>query len=108
MELKIEQGEGAKVVELVGDVDLNVVQDVRKVLLEEVNQEKRVFVDLKGVSMIDSSGVACLIEAYQLSRQLDTSFGLIAVSNNVGRVLKLAHLDQIFPQYKTIEQALTD
>ena len=106
MELIVKQVGGAKIVALTGEMDLNVVQDVRKDLLEEVKKEKCVFVDLNGVSMIDSSGVACLIEAYQLSRQLETTFALVAVSQSVARVLSLAHLDQIFPQYETLDKAL--
>jgi len=106
MQILVKQKSGATIVELVDDIDLNVVHEVRKELLEQVNQQSRVFVDLSGVTIIDSSGVACLIEAYQLSRQLEKTFGLIAVSENVGRVLSLAHLNSIFPQFRTVDEAV--
>ena len=63
--------------------------------------------DLSGVTYIDSSGVASLVEALQASKQQATRFGLAAVSEPTRRVLELARLDKVFPMYNTVEDGIS-
>ena len=51
---------------------------------------------LSGVAVIDSSGVATFLEAYQGARKNEETFVLAAVGETVLRVLKLARLDGVF------------
>ena len=55
----------AIVVALSGEVDLESSPKVRGVLLDSVREKRSVLVDMAGVSYIDSSGIASLVEAYQ-------------------------------------------
>jgi anti-sigma B factor antagonist len=63
-------------------------------------------VDLSAVSYIDSSGVANLVEAFQLSRQRGTGFALASVSPAALRVLQLARLDEVFTIHASLEDGL--
>jgi anti-sigma B factor antagonist len=72
--------------------------------LDCVAKQQAVIVDLSGVSYIDSSGVASLVEAYQTARKGETSFALANVSQAAMRVLELARLDKVF----TIHDSLVD
>ena len=79
------------------DIDLECSGEARDVLLDCVSRGGGVQVDLSGVSMIDSSGVASLLEAFQNARKKGKTFALAGVGESVMRVLKLARLDTVFP-----------
>lgn len=94
------------VVSLSGDVDLESSPKVRSALLDCVGMKRGVLVDMSGVSYIDSSGVASLVEAFQTARKGHTRFALVEVSEAAMRVLELARLDQVFSIHKTLAEAL--
>ena len=102
--LRVEQG--ALVIALEGDVDLEHSPKARKVLLDGILQAKSVFVDMSGVTYIDSSGVASLVEAYQVAKQQGLTFALVAVNPAALRVLQLARLDKVFVIHDTLAEGL--
>ena len=98
--------DGTAVVALTGDVDLQSSPAVRQQLLSSFDNYSRVVVDLAGVTYIDSSGVASLVEAFQLARKKGGYFALVSVSAAVMRVLSLARLDRVFAIHPTVEAAV--
>ncbi len=106
MKHEIREQDGAVVVALIGDVDLQNSPAARKILLSCVEQKKPVLVDLSGVGYIDSSGVASLVESLQSARKIGTKLALVAVSDGARRVLGLARLDKVFTLCDTIEEGL--
>jgi anti-sigma B factor antagonist len=102
----INEEEGAVIVALEGDIDLQSSPDARKVLLECVARKKPVLVDLSGVGYIDSSGVASLVESLQTARKAGSTLVLVSVSDGARRVLELARLDKVFTICDTIEDGL--
>lgn len=84
------------VVALSGDVDLHYSPEARKQILAQLNNNNNVLVDLSGVSYIDSSGIASLVEGFQLARSKKLQFGLVGVSEAAHQVLQLARLDRVF------------
>ena len=58
------------------------------------------------VSYIDSSGIATLVEALQLSRQTKIRFGLFGLRSNARSVLELARLYKIFNIFEDEPEAL--
>ena len=97
---------GNAVVALTGDIDLQSSPVVRQQLLACFEEQTRVIVDLSGVSYIDSSGVASLVEAFQLARKKGGFFSLVSVSPAVMRVLSLARLDKVFSIHPTVDAAV--
>ena len=85
------------VIRLSGNVDFERSSEIRKILLEAVAGKRDVFVDLSKVTYIDSSGIACLVEALQIARDHGANLGLLSVSLQTLRVLELARLDMVFP-----------
>ena len=51
---------------------------------------------MAAVKYIDSSGIAALVEGMQLSKSNSKEFCLTDVSNEVMKVVQLAHLDKFF------------
>ena len=99
MELEIETKEhnGACVVVVDGEVDLNTSPKLRTVLTKQVPRNVRaVEVDLQAVPYMDSSGVATLIEGLRSAVSNDAEFALFAPSAAVLKVLKLSRLDSVF------------
>jgi anti-sigma B factor antagonist len=80
-----------------GTVDLYSAPQLRSALLESVSAGgRRVVVNLDGVTYMDSSGVAVLVEGLRSARTSDMTFVLSRPSSSVMKVLELAKLDQIF------------
>jgi len=94
------------VLSLNGEVDLNCSPDARKQILKYLNNNENLLVDMSDVEYIDSSGVASLVEGFQLSRGLKLDFALVGVSRPAMQVLELAKLDKIFPIHASIDDCL--
>jgi len=84
------------ILELGQEIDLDQSPVVRENIKELFEKCKSVSVDLAKVSYIDSSGIASLVEGMQTGKKTNKAFVLINVSNEVMKVIKLAHLDKIF------------
>ncbi len=96
MILDIDERDGWVVVATRGEVDLQHAPRLRKALTDSLLGGRGVIVDLSPVTFIDSSGIAALIEAYQMARTGGNAFILAAPSAPARRVLKLARLDTVF------------
>ena len=95
-----------RVVHLAGEIDLEHAPQVRKVLLGAVEQGRLILVDMADVEYIDSSGIACLIEALQEARTKSADLALIAVNPQAMRVLALARLDTVFAIHDDLNSAV--
>ena len=79
------------------EIDLDTSPTVRENIKDLLNSTKIIEVNLANVSYIDSSGIASLIEGMQMAKQqTGKEFHLVDVSNEVMKVIELAHLDKIF------------
>jgi anti-sigma B factor antagonist len=106
MKHEVIKKQGASIVVLKGDVDLESSPAAREILLKTVDGAGRVLVDLSSVTYIDSSGVASLVEALQASKHNGGRFALVAASEPTRRVLELARLDKVFTLYATVEEGI--
>lgn len=106
MKHEVIKKEGASIVVLKGDVDLESSPAAREVLLKSVEGAGKVLVDLSSVTYIDSSGVASLVEALQAAKRNGGRFALVAASDPTRRVLELARLDKVFTMYTTVDEGL--
>ena len=96
----------AVVLSLAGEMDLESAIDVRRALLDGLHQGRRLVIDLSAMTLIDSSGVACLLEALQAARKRGKDMRLAAVGPSVMRVFQLAHLQSVFTFAPSVEAAL--
>jgi anti-sigma B factor antagonist len=103
MNINTEEREKYTVVGFEGDVDLSCSPEARKSILSVLEEDKNLLVDLAKVSYIDSSGVASLVEGYQMAKKQSLRFGLVGVSDAAMSVLKLARLDKVFPIFDSLE-----
>jgi anti-sigma B factor antagonist len=106
MQYATREQDGYLVVSLAGEIDMSTSPLARQQILDLIGTGRNLLVDLSAVSYIDSSGVASLVEGYQAARKKKLKFGLIAVSEAVMSVLKLARLDQVFPIHASVAERL--
>lgn len=95
------------VIALDGEIDLETAPAVRKALLDHLKKGRNLLIDLAGVSYIDSSGIASLVEGLQLARKQGNDLALVSVSQRVHRVLELARLDKVFTLHADLAGALS-
>ncbi|MGH8119055.1 MAG: STAS domain-containing protein [Gammaproteobacteria bacterium] len=106
MESRTRTEGGYTIIELEGEVDLSCSPEVRKVILDILKSGQHLLVDLSAVSYIDSSGVASLVEGYQVAKRKKLKFGLVGVSQSAMGVLVLARLDKIFPIHANVQERI--
>jgi anti-sigma B factor antagonist len=91
------QSSEQSLIRVVGEVDLYSSPELRKAILKAVPlAEGGLAIDMEGVTYIDSSGVATLVEGLRSAREHSTGFALISPSPAVMQVLELARLDSVF------------
>jgi anti-sigma B factor antagonist len=108
VQISARQAEGWVILDVAGDIDLAHSPAMRKVLLVEIRDKRtpKVFLNLKNVRYIDSSGIASLVEGLKASRDQGSRMILYGLSPTVREVMELSRLQRIFEIYDNEEQAL--
>lgn len=108
MQISVRRMDRATIIDVSGDIDLSNSPQIRKVLLNEVTDDRkpRVILNLSGVGYMDSSGVASLVESLKASRDIGSRFILTGLSGPAREVLQLSRLMKVFEIYDTEVQAL--
>ena len=107
MKVVVRITDSATVIDCTGDVDLYSSPQLREKLLESMHgANSNVLVNMSGVSYIDSSGIATLVEGLQLSQKTRTRFGLFGLRSNARSVLELARLNKVFAIFQDEKEAL--
>src|ERR1039457_6502354 len=107
MKVQVRNLDKITILDSTGDVDLYSSPTLREALLAKIVPEgPSVLVNMAGVTYIDSSGIATLVEGLQLSRQTKTRFGLFALRPNARSVLELGRLNKGFVIFDNEVEAL--
>jgi anti-sigma B factor antagonist len=115
MEITARQEGDATVLVVTGDIDLETSPALRTVLKAQAEKAKSgkaqgtaaaLVLDFSGVGYIDSSGLATLIEYYQTVRDGGRGPALANVSQRVRSAFELVRLNEIFPFYANVDEAL--
>ncbi|MBT5551049.1 MAG: STAS domain-containing protein [Nitrospina sp.] len=107
IDLQLDKAGDTVTITVSGDIDMSSSTKMRDVLTPLFqNNNKVIVVDLSGVSYMDSSGIATLVEGLQWSHNSNNKFRLAALSPGVKDVFEIARLLTIFEVFETKEQAL--
>ncbi len=107
MEVNTRQSKNGVVIEASGDVDLYSSPKLREAILDAIKRGlSPIVMNLSGVTYIDSSGVATLVEGLQRSRKFGGKFRLVGLNDRVYEVFHLARLQQVFEIFPTESEAL--
>jgi anti-sigma B factor antagonist len=94
------------IVDIVGQIDLGSSPVLRKTLLEALKTTKHLAVNLSGVSYIDSSGIASMVEILKAAQDSKKRLVLFGLGGAVLQVLQLTRLTGVFEIVQTEEQVL--
>jgi anti-sigma B factor antagonist len=108
VEISARQFDGYVILDVSGDIDLAHSPQMRKALLGEIKEKKvpKVFLNLKSVRYMDSSGIASLVEGLRASRDIGSRLILYSLSTHVREVMHLSRLQTIFEIFDDEQQAL--
>ena len=90
----IEEGNIATV-HLDGEIDMDVTEGAKEVIMPLIEAKKEVHINLKEVQYMDSSGISVLIESHQKALEVGTKVVLKEISKSVLKVIMMAKLEQI-------------
>ncbi len=106
MKIEITEHKGLKVFELSGDVDMYSSPVLRKELLCFIEKKIPVLlVDFKGVSYIDSSGIATLVEGLKGMMSYGGKLKLLGIPQRITDIFNFSKLDKVFDIYGGLDDA---
>ena len=95
MSYKITEEGNISTVFLNGEIDMDVTEKAKEVIMPLIEAGKEVHLNLKEVQYMDSSGISVLIESHQKAAELGTKVILKEISKSVLKVIMMAKLEQI-------------
>ena len=96
------------IIELRGDIDMSRAGELREQILGVLHQKPAALViNMADVGFMDSSGLATLVEAMQLSQRYGSSLKLAGLATRVRSVFEISRLDTIFQIYESEAEALS-
>ena len=91
-----------------GDLDFHSSPEVRSELSKLADsQTKKIIIDLKKVSYIDSSGLATFVELFQRMKRYGGELVLFNLTQGVRSVFEIAKLDSVFRLAGSEQEALS-
>ncbi len=98
--------DGLHVLALEGEIDLACSPELREMLHAQAKARCPVLVlDFKGVSYVDSSGLATLIEYVRKAQEYGGKFALVQVSARVQTIFDLVRLSEFLSIHPTLADA---
>ena len=95
------------ILELSGRFDNYTAPEVQEALQAATpNPPAHLVVDLEGVSFIDSTGLATLVQGMKRCRQLEGDLHLCGLQPPVRMIFELTRLDKAFEIFYTVDDAL--
>ena len=95
MSYQVTEENNISTVFLNGEIDMDVTDNAKDVILPLIEAGKEVHINLKDVEYMDSSGISVLIESHQKAMELGTKVTLKEISKSVLKVIMMAKLEQI-------------
>jgi anti-sigma B factor antagonist len=106
MQTREQTDQGVKILAIEGEIDLACSPDLRALLHGYAKKKAPALVlDFQGVTYVDSSGLATLIEYVRLAQPFGGRFGLACVSDRVRTIFDLVRLTEFFPIFPTLAEA---
>ena len=98
--------DGIHILQLEGEIDLETSPDLRELLGAQIEAGRsRLLIDFSGVTYIDSSGLATLVEYVQKAMKFGGHLALAGISERLRTVFDLARLGEIFAIYTSVPEA---
>ncbi len=106
MQARESEEDGLHIIALEGEIDLACSPELREILAVHAKAKRTALVlDFVGVSYVDSSGLATLVEYVRKVQDFGGKLALATVNTRVRTILDLVRLSEIFPIYPSVAEA---
>ena len=95
MSYKVTEDGDISIVHLDGEIDMDVTEKAKEIIMPLIEAKKEVHLNLKDVQYMDSSGISVLIESHQKAMEVGTTVKLKEISKSVLKVIMMAKLEQV-------------
>lgn len=97
MDVKIENLPEGMFIRLSGEIDHHNARQIREQVdsAVEMHKPKKLCLDFKDVTFMDSSGIGFIMGRYKLIQLYEGSMEIINLSDSINRVIKLSGLDKL-------------
>ena len=96
------------VVRLIGELDHHSAEEVRSRIDDKIEREsiKKIIMDFKNVTFMDSSGIGVVIGRYKKVAGIGGSISIACATDNIKRVFELSGIFRIIKYYEKIDDAV--
>ncbi|MCP4020726.1 MAG: STAS domain-containing protein [Desulfobacteraceae bacterium] len=109
LKIEIKKNNNIVVIKVEGEIDMFSSPNLREKLLPFFEKNvKGIIVELAGVSFMDSSGIATLVEGLQWSKKESRHFILTGLGTTVYNALSLTKLENVFTIKQDADQAFKE
>lgn len=108
MLLKFEKVNDTLVVMLIGELDHHSAEEVRVKIDDRIERDniRKVIMNFKDVTFMDSSGIGVVIGRYKKIQNRDGKVCVVEVNKRVDKVFTLSGLYKIIDVYKNVDEAV--
>jgi anti-sigma B factor antagonist len=92
-----------EIIHLVGEININNSALMKRELLKVISHQKSILLDFTNLNFIDSSGIATLIESFNITTTSDLKLAIIGANDLPLKMLELTKLDKVFPLFDSIQ-----
>ena len=108
MNIKFSNVDDFLIVELIGELDHHSAEEVRVKIDDRIDRDniKKVILNFRNVTFMDSSGIGVVIGRYRKLKNKDGHIPVVEVNKRVDKVFALSGLYKIIKQYKNVQEAM--
>jgi len=108
MYLKFEKSNNTLIANLIGELDHHSAEEVRVKIDDRIERDniKKVIMDFKEVTFMDSSGIGVVVGRFKKMTSRGGALCVVDVSRGVNRVFELSGLFKIINHYRDVDEAL--
>lgn len=108
MNIKFSNVDDFLIVELIGELDHHSAEEVRVKIDDRIDRDniKKVILNFRNVTFMDSSGIGVVIGRYRKLKNKDGHISVVEVNKRVVKVFALSGLYKIIKQYKNVQEAM--
>jgi len=106
MEIELVDVDGVTVATLFGELDGRTAPDVQVELLQLPQPQRKLLLDMSGVSYISSAGLRALLMLYRQMGNGQGKVALVGLSESVRDMMSVTGFLEFFDDYSTLEEGL--
>jgi len=107
MNIEVIDYKGRKVLTLSGEIDMYSSPELRTELMNIIGEKvTALYIDLRRVSYIDSSGIATFVEGLKYVKSYGGRLQFFSIPGGIMEIFRFSKLDRVFEIFGTLDDAI--